>query len=265
MRVHATIFAAVFTSSISAAASASADPEIGGGGIRGSPNSGENGGIDLLASYPEVAKKFEDGVHRFYERVTTTPDGRRHVLEELLSQTSAGTAAAADADTNGRNLLSEACVSTTDAIYEAIDSEVKALFDSKGSCGPQMSYLPAITATINHNDCSPQVLQNHTEACSAVNGTTIVANLKAECKINGMIPFIPVTAYFVGEELNICMSNDQCNKAEVAAIDEEAATGLMDLFKGDISEGFGLDFDMDCKVQSVEQVAVKAATNSTRI
>ena len=252
MRVHATIFAAVFTSSVAAV-----DPQIGG--IRGS-NSGEN--IDLLASYPDVAKKFEDGVQRFYERVTTTAEDRKNMVKQLLSQTSTGTAAAA-ADSNGRDLLSETCVSSTDAIYDSIDPEVKALFDSNGSCGPQLSYVPKITATIDHNDCSPEVLQNHTAACTAVNGTVLLANLRAECKINGMIPFFPVTAHFVGKELNICMSRNQCNDAEVAAIDNDAATGLMDMFSQDISEGFGLTFDMDCKVQSVEQVAAAVVTNST--
>lgn len=70
---------------------------------------------------------------------------------------------------------------------------------------------------------------------------------------------------FVGKELNICVSSNQCSEVEVDNIDVDAATGLLDVFKDDLSEGFGLDYDMDCKVKSVQKVAslLTDSTNST--
>lgn len=167
-----------------------ADPSTGTdtSSIRGVSN--EQDSVDLLTTYPDAASKLEAGIQKFYKRATTTD--RKDALRYLLRRTSATSATSAGED--GRGLLSDACVSRTDAIYDEIDVEVTALFGEGGGCGPKVSFVPSIVASIDHNDCSEDALKNHTEACLASTGTTILVNLNAECKIHGMIPFIPITA-----------------------------------------------------------------------
>ena len=68
---------------------------------------------------------------------------------------------------------------------------------------------------------------------------------------------MPVT--FIGNDLHVCVSN-ACGASELENIDNDAATDLLNAFKGDISDGFGMEgLDLACKVQSVDPIQLPAA------
>ena len=169
----------------------------------------------------------------------------------------------ADADVEARKLISQTCMDQTDMLYDKIDAEVTALFAPNQPCGPSVTLLPSITATIDHDSaqgCVGEVVTTYEQACKANNGTSIRVDLKADCNVVGILPFgLPAPVKFIGNDLHVCIS-DACAASELENIDNAAATDLLNAFKGDISDGFGLEgLDLACGVQSVEPIQLPEA------
>ena len=189
----------------------------------------------------------------------------RHISSSLHDAPSQGAAATddADADVEARKLISQACMDQTDELYDNIDAEVTALFAPNQPCGPSVTLLPSITATIDHDSaqgCVGEVVTTYEQACAANNGTSIRVDLKADCNVVGILPFgLPAPVKFIGNDLHVCIS-DGCAASELENIDNAAATDLLNAFKGDISDGFGLEgLDLACGVQSVEPIQLPEA------
>lgn len=185
----------------------------------------------------------------------------RHISSSLHGLLDDG-AATDDADVE-RKLISQTCMDQTDMLYDTIDAEVTALFAPNQPCGPSVTLLPSITATIDHDSaqgCVGEVVTTYEQACTANNGTSIRVDLKADCNVVGILPFgLPAPVKFIGNDLHVCVS-DSCDTSELSNIDNDAATDLLNAFKGDISDGFGLKgLDLACGVQSVEPIQLPEA------
>lgn len=179
------------------------------------------------------------------------------VLDDVAAADDAG------ADVEARKLISQTCMDQTDLLYDKIDAEVTALFAPNQPCGPSVTLLPSITATIDHDSaqgCVGEVVTTYEQACTANNGTSIRVDLKADCNVVGILPFgLPAPVKFVGNDLHVCVSAG-CGASELSNIDTDAATDLLNAFKGDISDGFGLEgLNLACGVQSVEPIEIPAA------
>ena len=201
----------------------------------------------------------QHGTKKLVRQITSSLHG---VLDDV--------AAADDVDADvERKLISQTCMDQTDVLYDSIDAEVTALFAPNQPCGPSVTLLPSITATIDHDSaqgCLGEVVTTYKQACAANNGTSIRVDLKADCSVVGVLPFgIPAPVKFVGNDLHVCVSG-ACNASELANIDNNAATDLLNAFKGDISDGFGLQgLDLACGVQSVEPIQLPAAAQTTGV
>ena len=191
--------------------------------------------------------------------------GTKNLIRHISASLNHVPVAATD-NTDGdveRKLIGQTCMDQTDMLYDKIDAEVTALFAPNQPCGPSVTLLPSITATIDHDSaqgCVGQVITTYEQACTANNGTSIRVDLKADCSVVGILPFgLPTPVKFIGNDLHVCVS-DACDASELENIDNAAATDLLNAFKGDISDGFGLQgLDLACGVQSVEPIQLPAA------
>lgn len=211
----------------------------------------------------------DDGDREELQRVLMTIS--QHGTKNLIRHISSSLHDVAATDDVGadveRKPISQTCMDQTDMLYDKIDAEVTALFAPNQPCGPSVTLLPSITATIDHDSaqgCVGQVVTTYEQACAANNGTSIRVDLKADCSVVGILPFgLPTPVKFIGNDLHVCVS-DACDASELENIDNAAATDLLNAFKGDISDGFGLQgLDLACGVQSVEPIQLPAAQGAS--
>ena len=164
-----------------------------------------------------------------------------------------------EADADERKLeLSETCMAQTDALYDAIDDEVSALFAAGQPCGPSFNFM-SMAATIDHrvsSGCEGGPVASYEAACAAANGTAIrVGNLAANCNVVAM--GLPLTVQFIGTDLHVCMS-DECGDISGGMTTAEA-TAMVNRMGPGIISGLGLpNLQMTCAVSTVENVQVPA-------